>query len=313
MEIDQENQKIYKIFEEASSEFHDDKSDNGNYRTEKNLINEINYSVEDLERIDIDYDNANISFHLNMNDQDKVAIKEYYIKNNVEYISKSNLSGGTLKLKQGLIPKKLWFSSKLNVDIFVPIKYYGDFRVRLNEGQVYFDSIKNVGIVMLETKNATVRVDSCNINAMSVISKNGAVNVQNSITNRALRIKTKKGSIKLNRIFSDLYQIEQKSGRIRANGISGHGYFNGQNSSMKVSFNEVNGNIIGNVETGSIHFDFDPNYDFNFDISCQNGSISTPEIAEYKRKDDRITQGTIGSNPEYSVKAYIKSGIVNLL
>lgn len=312
MKKDQENQKIYQIFEEASSEFYDDKAEN-NLRTEKNLINEINYNVQDIERIDIDYDNANISFHLNMNEQDKIAIKEYYTKSNSEYISKSNLSGRTLKLKQGLIPKRFWFNSKLNVDIFIPIKYYGDFRLRLNNGQIYFDSIKNVGIILLDTKNASVKLNSCNVNALSVISKNGSVNIQNSITNRALRIQTHKGSIKLNQVFNDLYQIEQKSGRIRCNGISGHGYFNGQNTSMRVSFDEVNGNILGNVENGSIHFDFDPNYDFSFDISCQNGSISTPDVAEYERKDDRVVKGTIGINPKYNVQAYIKSGIINLL
>ncbi|MDT6951714.1 DUF4097 family beta strand repeat-containing protein [Companilactobacillus alimentarius] len=312
MTIDENGVSFGKKSKHSTHKFHA-QFNKDNYDTEVNveslpLIDESEFEFAGLQNIIISYKSA--SLKVLATDGDKIKIREYMSRSNPNYQVKTDLNGDTLKITQGDVPRFL--SLKLKVQILIPKQFSGLLDVYNHSGKIQVRDLNNLQQGIVKTQSGIIYGNNLKGNEITASAGSGNVTLENICSNDQLVIKTNSGVVNLDSINSVKYQIEAKSGTIKALDLSGAGVIGAKSGTIKIIYKKVTGDITVDSGSGTIKLEMPKEDSYTFDLEATSGVVKMKRNAQLKHDIFNLKEGQVGNNPQYNLKARAKSGTIKV-
>ncbi|MFD1418257.1 DUF4097 family beta strand repeat-containing protein [Companilactobacillus keshanensis] len=304
--FEQNENKVRDTFSKFDEQFNTN-VDTEVYVETLNLVNEQEFNVDEVERLDISYGFATV--RVLPNEGDKIILREYMSRNNPDYFARTSIGSDTLQIKQGRFPKFL--SLKVRTQILIPSNFSGDMRISNSAGQLYLNGISGLNTVKATINSGNGYFNNVSVENLSVKAQSGRIKMENVKAGDILQLLAHSGSIKINNVLGREFEIKAHSGSVRGENLSGSGYVISHSGTVSLSIEELTGDINAESNSGTVRLTMMPT-NYYFDLQSKSGTVKSPENAIMDHDTYSFKAGYVGDNPQYMIKGKASSGIVKL-
>ncbi|WP_334352423.1 DUF4097 family beta strand repeat-containing protein [Companilactobacillus sp. HBUAS56257] len=287
--------------------------DNTNFNTEVHveslpLVDEHEFDLNDLKKVAISY--ANASLKVEASDGEKIKVREYMSRNNPDYQVRTELSADTLKIIQGNVPHFL--PLKIKVQILIPKQFAGDLQILNRSGNLQIQGLTNLNQINGDVRSGLIYLNNVKNNQLNINANSGKVTLDNVYVNGLMTIDSRSGVTELSSVYSPDFNIEARSGSIKGVDVSGAGKVLAKSGTVKLIFKEITGDISVDNSSGTIKLLMPENDSYTFDLEAKSGSVKMKHQADFKHDISNLKEGTVGSDPQYTLTARAKSGTIKV-
>lgn len=272
------------------------------------MVNEMSFSLDGIKEVTISYDNEDITFFESKND--KLIVKEYMSKYKESYHAKVFEKNDQIQISEGGKPF-LKGSFNRYIEVYLPVSYTQDLKVTTTNGDINIEDIAlNLHSIRIDCTSGTVKIKEANASNISLSSTSGKFELE-SIAADKVRIDTTQGNVICNKVDGNV-TYKSTSGNAEFKSAIGSGTFKANNSGkLKVNYIEVTGDISLYNKNDSIELSIPQTLDFYFEATTKNGSLSI-DFKDDISINENTARGTVGENPDVSVKVESKNGDIKV-
>lgn len=314
------------------------------FSQEKSLVNTQVIDGAKIKSIDIRYISANVTIIENNDDQ--IVLKEYMNHNDPEYFALISKTAGSLKIEAGKRPPRIKLS--VNVEIYMPQKYYNKLSVVTTSGKINVTTKFNAGDVDITSTSGTIALQPATVESIQLKTTSGRIEAENitgnitaqstsgnilikSTEGSKLNISCTSGTIELEKIKSDVINLKNTSGKMIADNISGK--LTAQNTSGQIritnaegmadlkstsgavtaTYQRVNGNISAQTTSGKVGLTIPQNTSYSFDASTTSGNIQASFLDKGISKRPKTISYKTDNSPQIKIKINTVSGSIDFI
>lgn len=296
------------------------------------LVQEKEFSVEDIDKLDIHYDKSSNDVTIYESDGSTVIVREFAnfeVKDSE--LADIRLSGSTLSVKG---PKRT--NNMINVnrymytEIWLPAGYEGEISVKTVSGEISVDrelslqqklklsstsgdiTTKNVAAeqVMIASTSGEVRAGELTAKEIEISTTSGEVTVSDGSGER--KVSTTSGDIRISGIDSK-FSVSSTSGEVTLEGQSGFGTIGTTSGDTRLSVARLTGDLDINTSSGEVTLQLSRDESLQFKANTGSGTISTffDDVLSFSKKGDRA-EGSIGNDSKNKVTVTTTSGDIRV-
>lgn len=314
------------------------------------LVQEKEFSVEDIDKLDIRYDKSSNDVTIYESDGSTVIVREFAnfeVKDSE--LADIRLSGSTLSVKG---PKRT--NNMINVnrymytEIWLPAGYEGEISVKTVSGEISVDrelslqqklklsstsgdiTTKNVAAeqVMIASTSGEVRTGELTAKEIEIsttsgdirldkaagrllaTSTSGEVTVSDGSGER--KVSTTSGDIRISGIDSK-FSVSSTSGEVTLEGQSGFGTVGTTSGDTRLSVAQLTGDLDISTSSGEVTLQLSRDESLQFKANTGSGTISTffDDVLSFSKKGDRA-EGSIGNDSKNKVTVTTTSGDIRV-
>lgn len=314
------------------------------------LVQEKEFSVEDIDKLDIRYDKSSNDVTIYESDGSTVIVREFanFAVKDSE-LAEIKLSGSTLSVKG---PKRT--NNMINVnrymytEIWLPAGYEGEISVKTVSGEISVDrelslqqklklsstsgdiTTKNVAAeqVMIASTSGEVRTGELTAKEIEIsttsgdirldkaagrllaTSTSGEVTVSDGSGER--KVSTTSGDIRISGIDSK-FSVSSTSGEVTLEGQSGFGTVGTTSGDTRLSVAQLTGDLDISTSSGEVTLQLSRDESLQFKANTGSGTISTffDDVLSFSKKGDRA-EGSIGNDSKNKVTVTTTSGDIRV-
>lgn len=272
------------------------------------LVNEMVFSLEDISDLTISYDNENVSFFVNENEN--LVIKEYMSKDKKGYHAKVSQKKNSIQISEGGKP---FFKSGFEryVEVYLPASYSSNLKITTTDGNIDMSDMElNMESIRVDTTCGTLKIDKAVAEEIYFSSTSGKLEL-GEITGDQIRIETTQGNVTCEKIDGKV-TYTSTSGDAEFLSASGSGIYKANNSgTLSVIYDEVTGDLTFFNKNDNVQIRLPKDLEFEFEATTKNGKIDTNFQGDISVNGDS-TCGTVGSNPIVKIKVETKNGNIEV-
>ncbi len=314
------------------------------------LVQEKEFSVEDIDKLNILYDKSGNDVTIYESDGSTVIVREFanFAVKDSE-LAEIKLSGSTLSVKG---PKRVNNMVSVNrymyTEIWLPAGYEGEISVRTVSGEISVDrelslqqklklsstsgdiTTKNVAAeqVMIASTSGEVRTGELTAKEIEIsttsgdirldkaagrllaTSTSGEVTVSDGSGER--KVSTASGDIRISGIDSK-FSVSSTSGEVTLEGQSGFGTVGTTSGDTRLSVARLTGDLDINTSSGEVTLQLSRDESLQFKANTGSGTISTffDDVLSFSKKGDRA-EGSIGNDSKNKVTVTTTSGDIRV-
>ncbi len=314
------------------------------------LVQEKEFSVEDIDKLNILYDKSGNDVTIYESDGSTVIVREFanFAVKDSE-LAEIKLSGSTLSVKG---PKRVNNMVSVNrymyTEIWLPAGYEGEISVRTVSGEISVDrelslqqklklsstsgdiTTKNVAAeqVMIASTSGEVRAGELTAKEIEIsttsgdirldkaagrllaTSTSGEVTVSDGSGER--KVSTTSGDIRISGIDSK-FSVSSTSGEVTLEGQSGFGTVGTTSGDTRLSVARLTGDLDINTSSGEVTLQLSRDESLQFKANTGSGTISTffDDVLSFSKKGDRA-EGSIGNDSKNKVTVTTTSGDIRV-
>lgn len=253
------------------------------------MANEMNFPLENISDLVISYDDENIRFFKNENEN--LVIREYMSKDKERYHARVNQKNGSIRISEGGKP---FFHRNFvrYVEVYLPVSYCENIEVTTTDGSIDMSGME------LSMKTICIETTS------------GALNLGTLIGDR-INIETTRGNVTCEKIDGEV-TYTSTSGNAKFLSAKGSGSYKADNSGiLSVIYDDVTGDLNFFNKNGSIQIWLPKDLAFEFEAITKNGSIDTNFQGDISVNGDSA-RGTVGIEPLVTVSLETKNGDIEV-
>jgi hypothetical protein len=297
---------------DSFSEFND-RFNSANYETEVQveslpLTDEKKFDLNDIQKIDVNYVDA--SLKLLPTDGQQVIVREYMSRNNPNYQLKTSIVDDTLTVTQGQIPHFL--PLRVKVQILIPNDFHDQLRITNRSGNLQAANLKNLDEVLINVRSGVIYLNDLKLNKLLVSSRSGKVTLDTIQTKKVLAVESRDSVLSLSDVSSPDYNMESRSGTIKATDLQGAGKISAKSGTIKIDFEKVTGDVEVENDSGTVKLNMPTDDSYNFDLEAKSGVVKMNQAAKYVHDILSLKEGVVGSDPNYKLTVRAKSGIIKI-
>ena len=314
------------------------------------LVQEKEFSVEDIDKLNILYDKSGNDVTIYESDGSTVIVREFanFAVKDSE-LADIRLSGSTLSVKG---PKRVSNMVSVNrymyTEIWLPAGYEGEISVKTVSGEISVDrelslqqklklsstsgdiTTKNVAAeqVMIASTSGEVRAGELTAKEIEIsttsgdirldkaagrllaTSTSGEVTVSDGSGER--KVSTTSGDIRISGIDSK-FSVSSTSGEVTLEGQSGFGTIGTTSGDTRLSVARLTGDLDINTSSGEVTLQLSRDESLQFKANTGSGTISTffDDVLSFSKKGDRA-EGSIGNDSKNKVTVTTTSGDIRV-
>lgn len=272
------------------------------------LVNEMSFSLENISDLTISYDDENISFFQNENDN--LVIKEYMSKDKESYHAKVSQKKNSIQINEGGKPffKKDFIRC---VEVYLPSAYSANIKVTTTDGNIDMSGIElNMESIRIDTTCGTLKINKGAAEEIYLSSTSGTLELGEIIGDQ-IKIETTQGNVTCEKIGGKV-TYTSTSGNAEFLSASGSGTYKANNSgTLSVIYDEVRGDLTFFNKNDNVQIRIPQDLEFEFEAITKNGKIDTNFGGDISVNGD-LTSGTIGSSPTVTIKVETKNGNIEV-
>ncbi|AYE38075.1 hypothetical protein D1B17_05285 [Companilactobacillus zhachilii] len=295
-------------FDEFNAKFNNNDYDTEVHVESLPLTDENEFSVEDVEKVDVTYENADVKILPTKGA--KILVREYMSRTNPDYQVKTDLVDWTLVIKQGRWPHFL--PLKVKVQILLPENFAGKLRVNNRNGNLLMQNLSQLEAALINVRSGLVNVRDVKINQLLINANSGKVVMEDLNVTGDLSVEARSGVIKLDNIYSPNYNILARSGTIKGVDLGGGGKIVAKSGTIKLEFARVTGDVDVTNTSGTVRLTMPEHDSYNFDLEAKSGTVKMNHAANYKHDVQSLKEGTVGANPQYNLSVRAVSGTIKV-
>lgn len=297
---------------DAFSEFND-RFNNSHYETEVQvdslpLTDTKEFDLDSFEKIDVNYVDA--SLKLFPTDGQKVIVREYMSRSNPDYQLQTSLNDETLTITQGAIPHFL--PLRVKVQILIPNDFHGQLRITNRSGNLQATNLKNLDEVLINVRSGMIYLNDLTLNRLLVSSNSGKITLDTLKIERELNVKSRSSVLSLDDVTSLEYDLEARSGTIKATNLNGSGKIFAKSGTIKADFGAVNGDLMVENDSGTVKLTMPTTDSYDFDLEAKSGTVKINPSATYRHDILSLKEGRVGDDPSYKLTVRAKSGTIKV-
>lgn len=314
------------------------------------LVQEKQFSVEDIDKLNILYDKSSNDVTIYESDSSTVIVREFAnfeVKDSE--LAEIKLSGSTLSVEG---PKRVNNMVSVNrymyTEIWLPAGYEGEISVKTVSGEISVDrelslqqklklsstsgdiTTKNVAAeqVMIASTSGEVRTGELTAKEIEIstisgdirldkasgrllaTSTSGEVTVSDGSGER--KVSTTSGDIRISGIDSR-FSVSSTSGEVTLEGQSGFGTVGTTSGDTRLSVAQLTGDLDINTSSGEVTLQLSRDESLQFKANTGSGTISTffDDVLSFSKKGDRA-EGSIGNDSKNKVTVTTTSGDIRV-
>lgn len=314
------------------------------------LVQEKEFSVEDIDKLNILYDKSGNDVTIYESDGSTVIVREFanFAVKDSE-LAEIKLSGSTLSVKG---PKRVNNMVSVNrymyTEIWLPAGYEGEISVKTVSGEISVDrelslqqklklsstsgdiTTKNVAAeqVMIASTSGEVRTGELTAKEIEIsttsgdirldkaagrllaTSTSGEVTVSDGSGER--KVSTTSGDIRISGIDSK-FSVSSTSGEVTLEGQSGFGTVGTTSGDTRLSIAQLTGDLDISTSSGEVTLQLSRDESLQFKANTGSGTISTffDDVLSFSKKGDRA-EGSIGNDSKNKVTVTTTSGDIRV-
>ena len=284
------------------------------------LVNSQTLDVDSVESLAVAYSSDNIL--VRESDDNNVILKEFMTRNSREYYAHIEQSRNSINIRGG---KRPWLI-RTRIELYIPKKFTGDLTLSLGSGNLTADyamkhrhadvSVRSGNLTMqtFESENVQVEVSSGNINIKTLTGtdiavENGSGNTNiGEIAGTALSVWNRSGEIDIGKCRGNI-KAANRSGNVAIDDFAGEGTFDVGSGSIRLTANDITGDISLNANSGNINVAMNRDIAFILDAEVRSGNISAPGLS---RRSNTEVRHTVGATPAHTIFAKAGSGNITV-
>lgn len=272
------------------------------------LVNELVFSLEGIEDLTISYDDEDICFL--ESGEDHLIIREYMSRNKKSYYAKVNQKKDSIQVSEGGKP---FFKSGFvrYVEVYLPDSYSQNLKVTTTDGNIDMSAMElDMNSVRVDCTSGIFKVKKAAAENIYFSSSGGSLEL-GSIAGGRIRIETTQGTVNCEQA-DGMVTYTSTSGNAKFQSVSGSGTYRAENSGkLTVIYEKVTGDLSFFNKNDDVEIQLPSGLSFRFDAVTKNGSIHT-DFQEDVPAGKNSASGTVGKNPEVTVKVETKNGNIEV-
>lgn len=314
------------------------------------LVQEKEFPVEELDKLDICYDRSSNDVTIRESDGNTVIVREFanFAAKDSE-LAEIKLSGSTLSVKG---PKRV--NNMINVnrymytEIWLPAGYEGEISVKTVSGEIGVDrelslqqklrlsstsgdiTTKNVAAsqVLITSTSGEVRLGELTAEKIEISTTSGdirldkadgrllATSTSGEVTvsdgNGERKVSTTSGDIRISGVDGK-FSVSSTSGEVMLEGQSGCGTVGTTSGDIRISAAQLTGDLDINTSSGEVTLQFSGDESLQFKAATVSGTISTffDDALSFSKKGDRA-EGSVGNDSKNKVTVTTTSGDIRV-
>ena len=272
------------------------------------LVNEQSFSLKDIEELAISYDDEEVSFF--QSEGENLMIREYMSKDKKSYHAKISQNKKSIQIHEGGKPLMKGGFTR-HVDVYLPGSYSKNLKVTVTDGNINMrDMHLNLNSMRVDCTSGTFELKKAVAGELYFSSTSGTLKL-GSITGSQIRIETTHGEVNCEKVNGDV-TYTSTSGNAEFLSASGSGTYRADNSGkLSVTYDEVTGDLFFFNKNDNVEVRLPAALSFEFEAYTKNGSVTTNFQADISVNGD-LTGGTVGKDPEVTVKVETKNGNIEV-
>ncbi|NLZ46663.1 MAG: DUF4097 domain-containing protein [Clostridiales bacterium] len=272
------------------------------------MVNDLSFSLDEIKKITISYDDENISFFEGVNEN--LIIKEYMSKDKESYHANVTQENNEIKVSEGGKP----FSKKnfnRYIKVYLPASYSEDLKITTTNGNIDLSDVSlDISSIRIDSTSGEIKINEMTATDIHLSSTHGKMELGNIIGDN-IKIETTNGNVSCKSIEGNV-AYTSTSGKAEFLSAKGSGTYKANNSGkLKVNYEEVTGDLSLYNKNDNIDLTIPSTLDFDFKATTKNGSVDTNFQGSISVKG-RTTSGTIGDNPTVAIKVETKNGNIKV-
>lgn len=314
------------------------------------LVQEKQFSVEDIDKLNILYDKSSNDVTIYESDSSTVIVREFAnfeVKDSE--LAEIKLSGSTLSVKG---PKRVNNMVSVNrymyTEIWLPAGYEGEISVKTVSGEISVDrELSLQKKLKLSSTSGDIATRNVTATQVSVASTSGEVRL-GEVTAEEIEISTTSGDVRLDKAdgrlsatstsgevtvsdgsgerkvnttsgdirisgFDGKFSISSTSGEVTLEGQSGFGAANTTSGDVRLSVAQLTGDLDIDTSSGEVTLQLSRDESLQFKATTTSGMISTffDDVLSFSKKGDRA-EGSIGNDSKNKVTVTTTSGDIRV-
>ena len=272
------------------------------------MVNEMSFSLEDISDLVISYDDENVSFFINENEN--LVIKEYMNKEKESYHAKVTQKNKSIQIREGGKPL-LKGGFKRYVEVYLPVSYSSNIKVTTTDGNIDMSSLElSMGVICINTTCGTLKIKRAAADEIFLSSTSGNLELEELIGEQ-IKIETTQGNVICEKMDGNV-SYTSTSGNAEFLSVSGSGDYKANNSgTLSVIYEEVTGDLTFFNKNDKVQIQLPEDLEFEFEAITKNGKIDTNFSGDIS-VNEGLVNGIIGKNPTVSVKVETKNGNIEV-
>lgn len=272
------------------------------------MVNEMSFLLEDISDLTISYDDENVRFFINENEN--LIIREYMNQNKERYHAKVRQGKHSIQISEG--GKPFFKGSFMRyVEVYLPASYCSNIKVTTTDGNIDMSDIElNMKSIRVDTTCGMLKINKAMAEDIYLSSTSGNFNL-GEIIGEQIRIETTQGNVTCKKINGKVTYVST-SGNAEFLSASGSGTYKANNSgTLSVIYDKVIGDLTFYNKNDNVQISIPKDLEFEFEAITKNGKIETNFQGNISVNGDS-TSGTVGSDPTVTIKVETKNGNIEV-
>lgn len=279
-------------------------SENSSY----SMVNQMTFDLDNITEITIAYDEENISFY--DSDSHELRIEEYMTIDKKSYYAEVSERKDSIHIREGGKP---FFSGDFEryVKVYLPSEYKASLNVSTTDGKIDFSDIFiQVNSLYAESTSGKVIINEAHTTDICLVTTSGKIDC-GSVAADKIKVNSTSGNVKFQALDGEV-KYTSTSGSLTVASAKGSGSYRTENSGkLEVNYDALYGDLYMFNKNSDIYLMLPKNLSFEFKGTTKNGSVDIPFDDEVSTKE-RITTGTIGSDPSVKVVLETRNGNIKV-
>lgn len=272
------------------------------------MTNELHFSLDDISDVTISYDEELITFF--EAEDDELTVKEYMTEDKSKYYAKVKQDDDSIHISEGGKPL-LKNDFERHVEVYLPDSYPESLTITTTDGNIDLSGINlQLSKLHIDSTAGTVKINNASASDIHISSTSGILDL-GKVEADTITLQTTSGKMTCSEMIGHV-NYSSTSGDANIKKAVGSGNYKANNSGeLHVEYTEVKGDLYLFNKNDKIQLKIPDDLDFEFEAETKNGSVDTT-FQKYIKTQDRITQGTVGSNPTVTIKTETKNGDIEV-
>lgn len=273
------------------------------------VVNEIHFSLDGISEVTISYDEETITFF--ETESDELIIREYMTENKSSYYANVRRNGNSIHISEGGKPffKDAFYRY---IEVYLPASYRQALTVTTTDGNIDLSDLNlQLSMLRIDSTAGTVEINSASASDIHLSSTRGTLRLGKIMADN-IQLQTTSGSVFCDELTGRV-TYTSTSGNADIKSAIGSGSYKANNSgNLYVVYTEVTGNLYFFNKNDNISLMLPGDLDFKFEAAAKNGTVTTT-FQECITVDGRTMYGTVGSNPQITIKVETNNGNIEVM
>lgn len=271
--------------------------------------NEMQFSLTNISKIKISYDEEKITFKQGTGSQ--MIVKEYMSEDKKSYRARVKEKGRAIEITEG---RKPFFEGDFvrYIEVYLPQSYDQDLMVTTTNGDIDLRDIdQKLESLCIDSTEGTVKLGNIEAAQLKLTSTRGTLDFDCLQASR-INLETTEGTVHGGEIVGNV-QYATAHGDFDVKTVRGSGNFTVNNDgALQVNFAEITGDVWLYNKNDKASLSIPKDLSFYFEAATKNGRISSSFDKELKAGKGRLT-GTVGGKAAVSIRVETRNGDIDVV